>query len=395
MKTLLCLSQFFKGQRLLESFKELGCKTVLLATGSVKNAPWDPAQVDEKFFIHDFDDERELLNSVTYLAQNQHFDLVVALEEYSMEAASAVRGHLGCPGKSEGFARRTRDKLTMRLCAQRAGIRVPYFSSFINRQTLASFLDQVPGPWMVKPRMAGGSCQIRKLHHAEEVWKLFEELGDLRSHHLIEAFVPGDVYHVDSIVHGGKVLMSVAGQYGSPPFDVWNGGGVFSSRTVPAKSGKCKSLLQMNEDIIKAMGATQGVNHVEFLGLGDEIYFLEIGARVPGSNLDRLTTAARGIDLFKESARLELEWLGSSGYKLPKMHKKEAGITLCLSREKTPNLGFCEPFEEVVWTLQKDHHAGCVIASSDSKRVDHILKVIKENLRRDHLAVLPPTDRPN
>ena len=80
-----------------------------------------------------------------------------------------------------------------------------------------------------------------------------------------------------------------------------------------------------------------------------------------GSFLDRLTTAATGVDLFYESAKLEMHWLGDE-YKLDKPYRKEAGIVLCLSREKHPCGKFCADTPEVVWTLNQEHHAGCAPA---------------------------------
>lgn len=395
MKTILCLTNFFKGQRLLETFKSLGCHTIVLGASRVQHSPWPKEHVDETFFVDDLNDLPSLLNVVSYLACDHEIDLVVPLEEYAVETASHIRAHLGLPGLDEGVTRRCRDKLAMRLIAQQAGIPIPEFSTFINRVTLSHFLNSVPGPWMVKPRSEGGSVQIHKLHTAQEVWDLFEELGDRRSHHLIEAFVPGQVYHVDSIVYNGKVLFANTGQYGAPPFNVWHGGGVFSSRTVAADHPLASSLLQLNTQIIKAIGIKQGVCHVEFLGLGDQAYFLEIGARVAGSNLDRLTTAARGIDLFVESARLELHWLkGMKTYKLPKTFHKESGIVLCLSHEEHPKPEVFNGIKEIVWTLQRDYHAGCVVASSDSDRIDDLVKEILKSLEQDYLAVMPATEKP-
>ncbi len=393
MRTVLCLTNFFKGHRLLESFKKLGCRTLLVGTTRVRHDLWSSEHVDEKFFVHDFEDQEALLNGISYLARDRGIDLVVPLEEYAVETASSVRAHLGLPGPDQGVTRRSRDKLSMRLLARQAGIPVPDFAPFINRGTVGRFLEDVPGPWMIKPRMEGGAVQIRKLHKSEEVWELFEELGDRRSFHLIEAFVPSSVFHVDSVVHNGKVLMAMPGRYGTPPFDVWHGGGVFTSRTVPKKDPLAKRLLELNEKVIQTVGIRQGVNHVEFLANDNGVYFLEIGARVAGSYLDRLTTAATGVDLFYESAKLELHWLGDD-YKLDKPYRKEAGIVLCLSREKHPCTSFCADMPELVWTLDQEHHAGCTVASSNSDKIDDLVATIRDNLVRDHLAVLPATEKP-
>ncbi len=394
MRTVLCMASFFKGHRLLEAFKKHGCRTILVGTTRVRHDPWCHEHIDERFFVHDFIDTPSLLNAVSYLARDREIDLVVPLEEYSVETAGIVRAHLGCPGPSEGVTRRSRDKLAMRLTAEKAGLPIPAFEGFINRQKLTQFMKNVPPPWMVKPRMTGGAVQIRKLTTVEEVWKVYVTLGDRSSHHLIEAFLPSDVYHVDSIVYGGRVRLAVAGRYGTPPFDVWNGGGVFTSRTVPEKDPLHGHLLDLNQRVIDAIGIRQGVNHVEFLERDGKVYFLEIGARVAGSHLDRLTTAATGVDLFEESARLDLTLLENSSYRLPKAKKCEAGILLCLSRDKDPNQEFSQKHSEVRWTLAKDHHAGCVVASPSSDRIDSLLEEIRKDLERDHLAVMPASDSP-
>lgn len=388
MRTVLCLTNFFKGHRLLDAFQKLGCRTLLVGTTRVRHDRWSTQQVDEKFFVHDFVDQAALLNGISYLARDREIDLVVPLEEYAVDTASLVRAHLGLPGLSEGVTRRCRDKLAMRVAARDAGIPVPPFCPFINRAALSRFLAEVPGPWMIKPRSAGGSLRIQKLHHPDEVQKVFEELGDRRSHYLIEAYVPGQVHHVESIVHGGRVVFACVGQYGTPPFEVWNGGGVFTSRTVAPTSKLHGMLIDMNEKVVAALGICQGVNHCEFLSLGERVYFLEIGARVAGSHLDRLTTAATGVDLFVESARLELDWL-QGNYSLPPVYRKEAGIALCLSRHRLPGSEFCADLPELVWTLQQEHHAGCTVASAQSQRVDELLSLIGEELERDHLAVMP------
>lgn len=394
MRTVLCMASFFKGHRLLEAFKKHGCRTILVGTSRVRHDSWCQEQVDERFFVHDFTDTPNLLNAVGYLARDREIDLVVPLEEYSVETAGIVRAHLGCPGPSEGVTRRSRDKLAMRLTAKKAGLPIPAFEGFINRQRLSQFLQDVPPPWMVKPRMTGGAVQIRKLSTPDEVWKIFEGIGDRRSHHLIEAFVPSDVYHVDSIVSRGEVCLAVAGKYGTPPFDVWNGGGVFTSRTVPKKDPVLAQLLSLNERVIEAIGVREGVNHVEFLAREGKVYFLEIGARVAGSNLDRLTTAATGVDLFEESARIDLALLEEKPYKVPQSKHRAAGILLCLSRDKEPNQDFCQKHKEITWSLATDHHAGCVIASQNCARIDALLREIKGDLERDHLAIMPASDTP-
>jgi biotin carboxylase len=394
MIQVLAVAHFCKGERMLATFKDLGCRIVLLSRADRQNEPWPRDLVDEVFFVKDFRDRRDVLNAVSYLNQDRRFHLVAALDEYAVSTAARLRAHLACPGLCEGTTRKVRDKLTMRCVARAHGIAVPRFSGFTNRQDIGELLKTSQGPWMVKPRSAGGAVRILKLRTEPEVWQLYEELGDRRAHHLIEEFVPSDVYHVDTVVSDGKILLEVAGKYLNPPFDVWHGGGVFAATTVDRRGRLFKRLARMNHKIIAALGIKDGVNHTEFLCRDDEIYFLEIAARVPGSNLDQLTTAATGIDLFVEAARIQYCAVRGEKYEIPDFQYTEAGLVQCLAKEKHPNLGPIGSFPELSWTLNKEYHVGVSFSASSSKRIEELMSETLGHFGQEHLAVLPASDTP-
>ena len=50
---------------------------------------------------------------------------------------------------------------------------------------------------------------------------------------VLERFVAGDVFHVDSIVWDRQVVFQAMHQYGQPPFQVAHGGGIFTTTSVP------------------------------------------------------------------------------------------------------------------------------------------------------------------
>lgn len=394
MIQVLAVAHFCKGERLLATFRDLGCRIVLLSRADLQDKPWPRHLVDEVFFVNDFRNRRDVLNAVSYLNQDRQFHLVAPLDEYAVGTAAKLRAHLACPGLCEGTTRKVRDKLTMRCVARSNGIPVPRFSNFNNRESIGQLLHSTDAPWMVKPRSAGGSVQIRKLWNHHEVWQVYEELGDRRSHHLIEEFLPSDVYHVDTVVSDGKIVLEVAGKYANPPFDVWHAGGVFAATTVPRKSKRFKQLSQMNQDIIKAMGIQNGVNHAEYLCRGDDLYFLEIAARVPGSNLDQLTTAATGIDLYSEAARIQYCAVTKEKYQIPKFKYSEAGLVQCLAKEKHPHLGPLAGQPEVCWVLDKEYHVGVGFNSQNPDRIEELMNEVLEQFGRQHLAVLPASDSP-
>ena len=67
---------------------------------------------------------------------------------------------------------------------------------------------------------------------------LLDELGDAKSHYLLEQFIPGDVYHVDAITWDGEVKFALASRYGSPPMTALQGRGVFTTRVLAADFGR-------------------------------------------------------------------------------------------------------------------------------------------------------------
>ena len=174
--------------------------------------------------------------AVTHLARGQKLDRIVALDEFDMETAATLREHLRIPGMGLTTMRYFRDKLAMRMRALDRHVRVPDFVPVVNHDDIRYYLEHVPGPWVLKPRQEASAIGIKKIHAAEELWPLLEQLGDKQSSYLLEKFVPGDVYHVDSVVSENEVVFANVSKYGKPPMNVAQGGGIFTTFTVPRGS---------------------------------------------------------------------------------------------------------------------------------------------------------------
>lgn len=391
--TFLCLASFYKGNAFIEECRALGCNTLLLTNEHLKDKPWPWSAIDERFFMHDIYRQPDVTRAVSYLARTRQIDRIVPLDDFDVEVAASLREHLRSPGMGDTTARFFRDKLAMRTQAQDEGIPVPEFVHVLNHEQMHEFTRRVPAPWMLKPRSQAGAVGIKKIHSPEELWRRVNELGDEQSYHLLERCVHGDVFHVDSIIYDNKILFQVASRYGTPPFNIWNDGGVFLSHTVNPNSALNRDLLALNEKLIKAMRLPRGVTHAEFIkGHDGKLYFLELAARVGGANIDRLVEEASGFNLWREWARLEHANCLKKPYKLPAPKGLHAGLLICLSREEKPDLSrFNAP--EVVWKLAEDHHAGLVVAGKSYDKVSELLGRYQHQLTREILAVAPPTDK--
>ncbi len=124
---------------------------------------------------------------------------IVPLDEFDLETAALAREHLRLPGLGQTATRFFRDKLAMREAAARAGVPVPAFCSVANHDALWQFLSTTEGPWLLKPRWSASAIGIHKFNSADEVWPILDRLGDAATNHLVERFVPGDIFHVEGI----------------------------------------------------------------------------------------------------------------------------------------------------------------------------------------------------
>jgi biotin carboxylase len=394
--SMLCIASYLKGHEFLREAKRQGAHVYLVTSESLRDADWPRDSLDDIFFVRD-DQKRwtldDLILGASHLARRVSIDRVVPLDDFDLEKASALREHLRVPGMGETTTRYFRDKLAMRLRADEAGVRVPAFVHVLNEARVRAFCAAVAPPWVLKPRLAAGTIGIKKVAHESELWPLVDALGDRASFHLLEQFVAGDVYHVDSIVYEREVLAAVGSRYGRPPFDVSHGGGVFTTQLVERGGAADRALQTMNRAVLAALGLVRGVSHTEFIHGGDgQWYFLETSARVGGAHIVELVEAATGMNLWAEWAKVELAG-GRSAYAPPRLKTDYAGLVTSLARQEWPDL---QSFDaaEVVWRLAKRHHAGLIVASPSRERVATLVEAYARRLADEFSASLPPGDTP-
>jgi biotin carboxylase len=257
----------------------------------------------------------------------------------------------------------------------------------------------VPPPWVLKPRSDVSAVGIQKLHTADLVWRAIEAL-DVRpvvtersSYYLLERFVPGDVYHADSLVQEGEVIFCGVHRYLRPPMQVAHQGGVFVTSTVERGSADERALHAINRDLLRALGLVRGATHAEFIrGTDGRFYFLEVAARVGGAYIAEMLEAATGINLWREWANVELA-RDEVPYRLPPVRHDYAGIALALARQEWPDTAAYTD-AEIVHRVRKRHHVGLIVHSPDLGRVHALLDAYVHRFTEDFLAVLPPLERP-
>ena len=83
--------------------------------------PWD--SIAEHFHMPDLSRQPDITHAVSYLMRSRPIDRIVALDDYDVGTAAALRENLRLPGMGQTTVRHFRDKLAMRMQAADAGLR--------------------------------------------------------------------------------------------------------------------------------------------------------------------------------------------------------------------------------------------------------------------------------
>jgi biotin carboxylase len=390
--TVLCIATYRKGDEFLRECARQGCRVLLVTDETLRDSDWPREAVDAFYYVRRDMSHADIRKGAAYLARTERLDRIVALDDFDVDTAAMLREYLHIPGMGVTTGRAFRDKLAMRSRARAAGIACPDFVHAVNHDAIDEWTRRVPPPWVLKPRAQAAAIGIKKLASAEELWRVLETLGDERPEYVLEQFVPGDVFHVDSLVFDRRVVFAAASRYRTPPFAVAHEGGIFVTGTLGASDPVATALKEMNARVLGSFGLQRGVSHTEFIRAEDgSVQFLETSARVGGAYIVDVVHAATGVNLWREWAKIEIA--GEHGaYTPPPSGDRYAGIVLSLARQEHPDMSaYNDP--EIVMRVDKRHHAGLIVASADESRVRGLLDSYVSRFHADFHASAPAPNR--
>jgi ATP-grasp domain-containing protein len=392
-RTLLCIATYRKGDEFLRECRRQGARVLLLTDESLRNSDWPREAIDEFFYVRRDMPERDIRAGAAHLARTERLDRIVALDDFDVETAAMLREYLAVPGMGVSTARAFRDKLTMRNRATAEGITCPEYVHALHNPMISEWIGRVPPPWVLKPRSQAAAIGIKKLQSADELWRAFDALAESQADYVLERFVRGDVYHVDSIVFDGAIRFAMVSRYRMPPMAVAHEGGIFVTTTLGPEDAAWVPLRDMNARLLRAFGLASGASHTEFIrGEDGTWYFLETSARVGGAYIVDVIEAASGVNLWREWAKTELA--GADGtYSAPAASPRHAGIVLSLARQEWPDTSaYTDP--EIVMRIRKAHHAGLIVADDDPRKVAALTEDYVSRFRTEFHASAPPPERP-
>lgn len=395
MRNIVCIASEFKGNEFLEECHKAGWRVILVTRKDILDSPWVWKSISEVRTVEKGATEEDYVRAITNIAGSVRIDRVVGLDEFDILTAARAREHLQIEGVNRSYALRFRDKLYMRNLASKTGIPCPEFTGIFNVDEINAYLDTTKPPWIVKPRTEVSAFGIRKCDTKERVWQTLTALDqrntwrDHPSQYLIERFIEGEVFHVDSVVCDGEVIAVGVGKYGTPPYKVSHYGGVFTSFTFDYDNPDRKILEDLNRKLLKNFRYDRGVAHAEFLKSYEtgDFYLLEVACRVGGAYIANVHEHANGFNLWREWAKLEIE-TEDNPYQLPELRQEYAGVCVALAKVEFPDTShYNDP--EIVYRVNKPKHVGLLFHTKEKARLESLLKTYTERITHDFLAVAP------
>src|SRR5206468_4468255 len=130
---------------------------------------------------------------------------------------------------------------------------------------------------------------------------------------------------------------------------------VFMSQTLPEDAPQVETLRHINARMLEGFGMDCCASHSEFMKshADGQFYFIETSARVGGANISEMIEGARGLNIWEEWAKVEID--RAQSYTPPVARRQHGGVIVSLTRQEKPDTsGFADP--EIYYKLDKQSH---------------------------------------
>ncbi|WP_371565177.1 ATP-grasp domain-containing protein [Streptomyces canus] len=276
---------------------------VVLLTGTEPS--WEkPFVVDHA--VVDLSDPAALLGGGRALAERHDVAGVVTWDEWHLVPTVRLARALGLSSTSIEVMRACRNKATARTLFARHG--VPSAASMKAGTLLeAGLATMTLGlPAVIKPAAFAGSIGVIRVDQPEELPAAFAfaSAGANRSREdtgvLVEEYLDGPEFSVECVTHRGvTTAVAVTRKHlGPAPYFAETG------HTVDASDPLLAQVAPAAAAAVKALGITDGVQHVELRLVDGRPRLIEVNARIGGDMIGHLVRLATGIDLPRAAADL-------------------------------------------------------------------------------------------
>lgn len=382
--TVLCVASLQVKAEFIETCKKEGNRVILITSQSLESFDLPKENIDEIFYIPDINgswDNKDVISAVGYLAKTEKIDKVVPLSECDIIYVDKINEHFQL---KPIFDFKFTDLLKLRNYLFDAGLLVPEYIHALNFDEIEDFIKVGSFPLLLKPRFRGLYFKLKKCYNSEELWGYLNRIGDLTSYYLIERFINGVTYHVDSLLYNGKIQHSLVSQYGFSPVQSIPHGRVFTSKTVLKNTVDEQNILQLNKQVLKTINFTTGIVHVEIIksDITGRYFITSIIPHIADEYLSEMFFAATGINLWKEWAMLIINGKGTSDIIKPQQY---AGLIFSDTWQEQPLLDDYDD-DEIKHKIVGKNQAAIILASDNYNKITELIKEYTKRFYIDFFA---------
>ncbi|MGR7464258.1 ATP-grasp domain-containing protein [Klebsiella aerogenes] len=232
-------------------------------------------------------------------------DLIfIAKDEHSLDVAAWLREINGARGTKPADILPFINKLVMKNRVSQAGIAIPGHVAFDpdaykrGTESWLNFVEEnLSYPMFTKQIDSAGSQDARKIHSRSELMKWCGEHAECDNYE-IDEFIEGELYHVDTLVSQGEVILTFVSRYNRPNAEALLGLSM-GSTLMSEDMDDYAALEQFNRDVLNSLTPLpDGAFHHEIFKRTDgELIFLEIAARSAGAFIPKMLEKAFGINI--------------------------------------------------------------------------------------------------
>jgi biotin carboxylase len=240
---------------------------------------------------------------------------IVTWGDRDVEAVAAVAQALGLPGPSPAAARLARNKFEMKEAVRASASDVlPRFARIASRDDLATAVETVGLPGILKPVGASGSRGIHEVRSRDDADRAYDLLSEYTqptvdaifrqygAELIYEELIVGDEVVVEGWIHEG--VPTIAGITDTLTSDPWH---LEVQHLLPSRlpPEAIAGITDATRRIIAAVGLDACAFHIDGKWSPDGFRFFEIAARIGGDyETSHLVPLATGIDFYAQLLRI-------------------------------------------------------------------------------------------
>lgn len=251
-----------------------------------------------------FSDNGNIERRAIELHQMYHFHTIVAVNEYDIIRSSLLRKHLGIKGQLPESAEAFRNKIVMKEMLSKGGIDVSPFRVVNSNIDLLNYATEHPFPFVLKLVDGSAAEGVTVINNEHDLVKRLE-VGVKRGN-MVEAFIPGEIYHIDGLIDHGDILFSWPSLYINDCL-AYKAGKPSGSYVLDRNNPLWHRLNEMVSKAIHVLPTPElTAFHAEiFHTPDDQLVFCEIASRVGGSKIGSMLYKAFEFDLLKTWIKLQ------------------------------------------------------------------------------------------